>query len=60
MGSLAYLAIIVFIQGVIQIIYPELFIRLKIQGTKSPHAIRIGGYIVIPVSIVLFVIDLLK
>lgn len=60
MGALSLVAILGLISGIIQITYPELFIKLKVQGTKNLKAVKVGGIITISVSIILFLFDLLS
>lgn len=60
MGPLSVIAILGFILGLLQIIFPDVFVILKVQGTKKPSAIRRGGFIVVSVSTILFIIDLVE
>jgi len=59
MGPLTFVSVLLFIHGVIQILNPEIFVKLKIQGAHTRKGVRTGGFIAIPVSILLFVIDLI-
>lgn len=60
MGPLSLIAILGLISGIIQTTYPELFIKLHVQGTKNLKAVKVGGIITISVSIILFLFDLLS
>jgi len=59
MGFVTVLSILLFAHGLIQIFYPGFFLLIKAQGAMSPRNVRLGGIIVLPVSVILFIFDLL-
>jgi len=59
-GPLSLIAILGLISGIIQITYPDLFMKLHVQGTKNLKAVKLGGIITISVSITLLFFDFWK
>lgn len=60
LSPLAFVYVLVFIHGLIQIFYPEIFIKLKFQGAHTPKGVKVGGYIAIFISIILFIYELVQ
>lgn len=58
-GILTFISAILFIHGIIQILNPDLFLKIKAQGAMSSRSVRIGGFILVPLSIMMFLIDLM-
>lgn len=60
MGSFTFISVLIFIHGIIQIVYPDIFIKLKIEGAYTRKGVRFSGYFVIIVGTMLFTFDLIR
>ncbi|MFB9324498.1 hypothetical protein ACFFSY_00910 [Paenibacillus aurantiacus] len=59
MGPLSTIGIIGVISGVLQITIPEKLLSLNFIGVRSKKAVKVGGYLTLPVGLAIIFIDVI-
>ncbi|MGX4584187.1 hypothetical protein [Paenibacillus chitinolyticus] len=57
MGPLTILGAVSAIMGLVQIMFPNFILKLKPLGIKSSKQIKQGGYITLPLGVIVIIFD---